>query len=178
MNVMDHLKHLSTQAIKNYCAETCVDAAVAMTHIEGDFNLGNVFRSTNFFGIREAYYIGGGKQYDRRSCVGVQNYTPITFCKTYDDFWNMVGERGYTPVAIENNVNYDCKNLFNYVWPEKPVIIFGEERIGVPPEILDKCRDVVSIPGFGSVRSLNVASAASLAIGMYRRHLESKLVGT
>lgn len=174
MNVMDHLKNLSVDAIKNYCAERCVDAAVAMTHIEGDFNLGNVFRSTNFFGIREAYYIGGGKQYDRRSCVGVQNYTPINFCKTYEDFWKMVELRGYTPVAIENNVNYNCKNLFNYTWPVKPIIIFGEERTGVPTEILNRCVDIVSIPAFGSVRSLNVASAASLAIGMFRRQLEVK----
>ncbi|NBX28726.1 MAG: hypothetical protein EBR55_10905 [Chitinophagia bacterium] len=174
MNVMDHLKALSTEAIKNYCEDNCVDAAVAMTHMEGDFNLSNVLRSTNFFGIREAFYIGGTKSYDRRGCVGVQNYTPITFCKTVEQFWEMVVNRGYTPIAIENNIDYKCQSIFDFTWPSKPIILVGEERTGIPNEILDRCDYIVTIPSFGSVRSLNAASAAAIAISFFRRQLEHK----
>ena len=171
---MDHLKELSVEAILNYCVDNCVDAAVAMTHLEGDFNLSNVLRSTNFFGIREAFYVGGSKGYDRRGCVGVQNYTPITFCRTIEEFWEMVKIKGYTAVAVENNVNYECKNIFDFTWPIKPIILIGEERIGIPVEILDRCNDIVTIPSFGSVRSLNAASAAAIAISLFRRQLEHK----
>jgi len=171
MNVMDHLKNMSVEAIKNYCAENCVDAAVAVTHSENDFNMSNVFRSVNFFGLREAYYINGSKRFDRRGCVGVQNYTPITYCKTEDDFWPIVVEKGYTPVAIENNVNYNCLNAFDYVWPVNPIIIIGEEQEGIPTSILDRCNDIISIPSYGSVRSLNAASAAAIAISLFRAQL-------
>jgi tRNA G18 (ribose-2'-O)-methylase SpoU len=174
---MDHLKSLSTEAIRNYCADNCVDAAVAMTHIEGDFNLSNVLRSTNFFGIREAFYIGGSKGYDRRGCVGVQNYTPINFCKTVDEFWNVIDNKDYVTVAIENNINYECKNIFDFTWPIKPIIIIGEEKEGIPFEILNRCDNIVTIPSFGSVRSLNAASAAAIAISFFRRQLEHKTDG-
>jgi len=174
MNVRDHLKNLSVDAIKNYCSENCIDASVAMMHTEGDFNLSNVFRTTNFFGIREAYYIDGKKNWDRRGAVGVQHYTPINYCRTIDDFWVKVKEKGYTPVAIENNINFNCQNIFTYTWPEKPVIILGEEMSGIPTEVLVDCKDVVTIPSFGSVRSLNVASAAAIAIALCRNQLGIK----
>ena len=171
MNVRDHLKDLSVDAIKNYCSENCVDAAVAMMHTEGDFNLSNVFRTTNFFGIREAYYIAGQKQWDRRGAVGVHHYTPVNYCKTVEDFWAIITEKGYTPVAIENNTNFDCQNIFTYTWPEKPVIILGEEQTGIPTGVLTNCKSVVTIPAFGSVRSLNVGSAAAIAIALYRNQI-------
>jgi len=171
MNVRDHLKDLSVDAIKNYCSENCIDAAVAMMHTEGDFNLSNVFRTTNFFGIREAYYIAGQKQWDRRGAVGVHHYTPVNYCKTVENFWEIITEKGYTPVAIENNIDFDCQNIFDYTWPKKPVIILGEERTGIPNEVLVKCKSVITIPSYGSVRSLNVGSAAAIAIALYRNQI-------
>jgi len=171
MNVRDHLKNLNEDAIRNYCVENCVNAAVAMMHTEGDFNLSNVFRSTNFFGLKESYYVGGRRHWDRRGSVGTHHYTPVKFCETVDSFWDVVTNNGYVPVAIENNTEFDCKNVFTYVWPKNPIIIFGEEMSGIPVEVLRKCKDVVTIPSYGSVRSLNVASAAAIAISLYRNQI-------
>lgn len=168
MNVRDELKSLEVEAIKNYCAANCVNAAIAMTHIHGDFNLSNVLRNANFFGFKEAFYIGGTKSWDKRGAVGVQHYTPMSFCKTLEDFWAAIEGR-YVPVALENNVNFNLKNLFDYDWPANPVIIVGEEQAGLSNEVLTKCQDVVTIPTFGgSVRSLNVGTAAGIAMGLYR----------
>ena len=171
MNVRDHLKNLEIDAIKNYCSENCIDAAIAMMHTEGDFNLSNVFRSTNFFGLREAYYVGGKKHWDRRGSVGTHHYTPISYCENEEIFWEIVEKKGYIPIAVENNIEFECKNIFNYVWPLNPIIIFGEEMTGIPTSVLKRCRDIVTIPSFGSVRSLNVGSAAAVAISMFRRQI-------
>lgn len=167
MNVRDELKALEVEAIKAYCAENCINAAVAMTHIHGDFNLSNVLRSANFFGFKEAFYIGGRKSWDRRGAVGVHHYTPLTHCDTADKFFELI--RGfYVPIALENNVKYDMKNMFTFDWPVNPVIIVGEEQAGLSDEVLSRCEAVVTIPAFGSVRSLNVGTAAGIAMGAFR----------
>jgi tRNA G18 (ribose-2'-O)-methylase SpoU len=168
MNVRDELKNLEVEAIKNYCAANCVNAAVAMTHIHGDFNLSNVLRNANFFGFKEAFYIEGSKSWDKRGAVGVNHYTPMSHCKTLDDFWRAI-EGKYVPIALENNVNYPMQNLFDFEWPDNPVIIVGEEQAGLSDSVLTKCQAVVTIPSFGgSVRSLNVGTAAGIAMGLYR----------
>jgi tRNA G18 (ribose-2'-O)-methylase SpoU len=170
MNVLDHLKSESVEAIKNYCAENCINAAVAMTHVHGDFNLSTVLRNANFFGFKEAFYIEGKKSYDKRAAVGTYNYTPMTYCQTQEDFWGKIQGK-YTPIALENNVNYRIENIFDYVWPENPIIVVGEEQAGLTNDILDKCAGIVSIPAFGSVRSINVGTAAGIAMSLIRRQL-------
>lgn len=169
MNVRDELKTLEVQAIKDYCAANYINAAVAMTHIHGDFNLSNVLRNANFFGFREAFYIGGSKQWDRRGAVGVHHYTPMAHCKTVEDFFNLIKDK-YVPVALENNVKYPTKNLFDFDWPKNPVIIVGEEQAGLSDEVLSQCGSIVTIPAFGSVRSLNVGTAASIAMAAFRAY--------
>ena len=169
MNVREHLKDLEVQAIKDYCAANCINAAVAMMHIEGDFNLSNVLRNANFFGFKEAFYIGGSKQWDKRGAVGTQHYTPLTYSKTLEDFWKAIDGK-YVPIALENNVKYDMKNLFDFDWPKNPVIIVGEEQAGLSDEVLSKCVGIVTIPAFGSVRSINVGTAAGIAMAAFRAY--------
>jgi len=103
MNVHDYLKSLSPEEIKeNYCDHSH-NAAFAMTHLSGDFNLGNVIRSANFFGFKEAIYVGGSKSYDRRSTVGTHHYIPISFIRTEEEFISTINGK-YSLVCIENNI--------------------------------------------------------------------------
>lgn len=169
-NVRDHLRDLEVEAIKNYCAENCVNAAVAMTHTSGDFNLSNVLRTANFFGFKEAYYIGGSKKWDKRGAVGTHHYTPLIYCPTIEDFWSEI-EGKYTPIALENNVKFPMFNLFEYKFPKNPVLICGEEQQGIEENILTKCQSIVTIPSYGSVRSMNVATAAGIAMGLIRQQM-------
>jgi len=50
------------------------------------------------------------------------------------------------------------------VWPENPCILVGEENSGLPESILEECHATVEIFGRGSVRSLNVSTAAAIAM--------------
>lgn len=171
-NVRDHLKELTVEAIKNYCAASTMPAAIAMTHIEGDFNLSNVLRSANFFGFRDMFYIGGGRQWDKRGAVGTHHYTPITYIPTIEEFFKIIDGR-YIPIALENNVQFPMQNLFDYRWPDSPVIIVGEEQLGLSNDVLTKCQTIVTIPSHGSVRSLNVSTAAGTAMGLVRSQYEN-----
>jgi len=172
MNVHDYLKSLTVEQIAEDYASKSHDAAFAMTHISGDFNLGNVIRSANFFGFKEAIYIGGSKQYDRRSTVGTHHYIPVNFIKTEEEFVSTV--RGiYSIVCIENNVpKYANKTVSIYENPFSnlqlpPIFVVGEEQLGLSEYMLDNSERIVTIPAKGTVRSLNVGSCASIVMAMY-----------
>lgn len=144
---------------------------VAMFQIEGDFNFSTVVRTANNFGADEVIYIGPRKKWDKRGAVGTYKYTE---CR-HTELWGhaILGAigRGYTPVALENGTPYGETLLTEFTWPEKPYIIVGEEKNGLPEELLrtlDSLRwthgNIVTIPEFGSVRSLNAGTAAGIAM--------------
>lgn len=171
-NVRDELKNNSVDENKEFYSKNSHSAAIAMQHLSGDFNLGNVIRSANFFGFKEAIYVGGSKQYDRRSTVGTHHYIPVNFIKTEEEFISTI--RGtYSMVCIENNVpKYANKtrSIYNNPFSDlqlPPVFVVGEEQLGLSEYMLDNSERIVTIPAKGTVRSLNVGSCASIVMAMY-----------
>ncbi len=174
MNVLDHLKTKTVPEIKEYYINNTIPAASAMMHVTGDFNLSTLIRNSNFFGYEKVFYVGGKKQYDRRGTVGTHNYIDITFIKTEEEFVKTIKDQGYTLISIENNVNYECSDLFQFmdnvnVKDIKPIFIFGEEQKGLSDYILDNSAHILTISGKGTVRSLNVGTASGIVLGYYSK---------
>lgn len=169
-NVLDKFKSWTDTEIKSEVQNKSIPGAVAMFHLNGDFNISTLLRNTNFFNLTECIYVGK-RSWDRRGAVGTQNYTKLSYCESVDKFWQYVEDNNYCPIGIENNVNYDIKNLYNFDFPYNPLFIFGEECEGLSSETLDKCRYIVSIPDYGSVRSVNVGTASGIIMSEYRRQL-------
>lgn len=180
MNVIDSLKNNTVEEVKSYYKNRSIDAAAAMLHICGDFNLGSLIRSANFYGFNETIYIGGSKSFDRRSTVGTHNYIPTTHIKTEIEFIQYA-IRNYSIVCVENNIpmySYKTKSLFDddvfYNLTKFPIFVFGEEQCGISNSMLNACERIITIPCFGTVRSLNVGSCASTIFAFYRKYYESK----
>lgn len=171
-NVKDEFKGMPNEEIRASLSKRKRGFGVAMGHIEGDFNFGCLVRNANAFGADMVHYIDGRRHWDRRSSVGTHHYTSVQHWEDWDAFLDDESGTGipvlYSLVAIENNVAYETVDLREFVWPEIPMMIFGEEGNGIPEEALTRIvkmgGSVVSIPDFGSVRSINVASAASVAM--------------
>jgi len=148
--------------------------SAAMAHITGDFNLGSLIRSANFFGLKEVYYIGGKKSFDRRSTVGTHHYTPTNHIKTEEEFLSIIDTQDL--VCIENNIpEFEQKitSIFNdnvFIDLINPVFLFGEEQKGISTFLLEKCKRIITIPAYGSVRSMNVGCCASTIFSFYRKH--------
>jgi len=178
MNVLDHLKQKTSDEVKVYCKNTCIDAGVAMMHVSGDFNLSTLVRNANFFGFKEAVYVGGSKQWDRRGTVGTHHYTDLNHIKTEVDFVNYVKDSGYTLIAVENNIpKYSDKtvSIFNqwvFSGVLKPMFVFGEEKSGLSDYILDNAETIVTIREYGSVRSLNVGTTSGIVMAFYRNYYD------
>jgi tRNA G18 (ribose-2'-O)-methylase SpoU len=156
----DRLVKWTTEMIKSDLQQKSFPFAVMMENFVGDFNLSSVLRSCNAMNGREMFYLGR-KQYDRRGTVGTHHYTDLINVKTREELLKL--KERYTFVALENSVA-QAEAIYDFVWPENPLIIIGEEGVGITPETLALCDKFVFIPQYGSVRSLNAAVAGSIAM--------------
>jgi len=179
MNVIDSLKNLAVKDIANYCQDKSIPASVAMVNIGGDFNLSTMVRNANFFGFRSVHYVGK-KKWDKRGSVGTHHYTPMFHYKTEEDFIKSHSLSGRTLIAIENNIP-EYKDItfdpfsFDFSNIDEPIFIFGEENSGLSEKILMSCSCVLTIPTYGSVRSLNVGTASGIIMSIYRNYYEKYL---
>ena len=79
-------------------------------------------------------------------------------------------EAGYTLVGAEQTANSVC--LTNYSFPAKTVLVLGNEKEGIPVDIIQVLDVCVEIPQQGLVRSLNVHVSGALLVWEYtRQHL-------
>ncbi len=70
----------------------------------------------------------------------------------------------YTIVAIDNNVPNTHK-LGEFDWnilEKPPLMVFGEEGVGLTNEMLKITDYSIEIPQYGSVRSLNVGTSSGI----------------
>eukprot|EP00658_Telonema_sp_P-2_P000846 TRINITY_DN10309_c0_g1_i1.p1 TRINITY_DN10309_c0_g1~~TRINITY_DN10309_c0_g1_i1.p1 ORF type:complete len:220 (+),score=50.05 TRINITY_DN10309_c0_g1_i1:226-885(+) len=69
---------------------------------------------------------------------------------------------GWRIVALEQTANSVCMTEFKF--PDRCIVVLGEEQRGVPVELLKLVDTCVEIPQLGVLRSLNVHVSASLLI--------------
>lgn len=177
MNVLDHLKTHTVLEIKNYCKDSAIDAGVAMMHVSGDFNLSTLIRNANFFGYKQACYVGK-KKWDRRGSVGTYHYTDLSHFTDEESFVDYVKNENYNLIAVENNIpeyehkTYDLYEEDLFYGIDKPMFIFGEEKDGLSSFMLDNSDLIITIQAYGSVRSLNVGTTSGIIMSNYRNYYD------
>lgn len=161
-NVSDKFKDKTQEEIKQTLKETSHSFAVCFEHVIGDFNMGTGIRNANAFNAKEVFYVGT-KKWDRRSAVGVHNYTEVQWISDIEDFKKLKDR--YVIVGIDNVPG--SVPISTYSFPENTLMVFGEEGAGLTPEMQSLCKDIVYIEMFGSVRSLNCGTASGIAMYQY-----------
>lgn len=163
-NLREPFKNKSTEEVKEIIKDTAFPAAVLMVNWEGDFNIGGVFRSGNCFNFSKMFYFGKKKR-DKRAEVGVFNYSHIEYLDSFNKILEL--KKDYRFVALENNINKSPVNIISYKWEPNSIIVLGSESYGLTDEFLEICDDFIEIPMFGTCRSFNAASAATIAMYDY-----------
>jgi tRNA G18 (ribose-2'-O)-methylase SpoU len=156
-NVADRFKDMPDEDIRAELKRTAHPFAVCFENWIGDFNLATGIRNANAFNMREVFYVGNRK-WDRRGAVGVHNYTPITFVETVDELKAL--KEQYRFVGIDNVPG--SVRLGTHQWEPDTLLIFGEESVGLTPEMQSLCEVIVEIPMYGSVRSFNCGTASGI----------------
>lgn len=74
---------------------------------------------------------------------------------------------GYTLVGVEQTAN--SVNLTRYQFPHKSLLLLGNEKEGIPVELIQMLDVCVEIPQVGVIRSLNVHVSGALLVWEYTR---------
>ncbi len=161
-NVRDEFKGLSTDAIKHRLSQRSNSLHIVCSNEIKDFNWGSVVRSANSFNVGSVTFVGR-KSYDRRGAVGAQNYMDIIHYEgTLEEYiWYLHHYVPVSLVAAEYDPDYKMIALPDFKWQTNTCLFFGEEGRSLPKSVLDLMDDVVYVPMYGSVRSLNLASCAT-----------------
>ena len=76
-------------------------------------------------------------------------------------------QAGYCAIAL--HLRADAVPVFEFSYPPKSLLVLGRELTGIPMEVASLCDAAIAIPQFGMVESLNVQTAAAIAIYEYVR---------
>jgi tRNA G18 (ribose-2'-O)-methylase SpoU len=161
-NVIDHYSYWDEESIRADLDTKRTQLVIVCENFAGDFNLATVMRCSNAF-VAGAFWIVGRRRYDKRGAVGTNHYEHIHYADSTLDVIKQHPD--YKIVCVDNIEN--AETVDKYSWPEKTLLIFGQEQIGVSQVALDHADACVYIKQYGSVRSLNVGVAAGITINAY-----------
>ncbi|GAA6213898.1 probable methyltransferase TARBP1 isoform X1 [Lates japonicus] len=150
---------------------------VVASLIDKPTNLGGLCRTCEIFGasalVLDSLRHVSDKHFQSLS-VSSELWLPLLEVKPVEltDFLQVKKSEGYCIVGVEQTAN--SQNLQDYQFPEKTLLLLGNEREGIPANLLQMLDVCVEIPQQGVIRSLNVHVSAALLIWEYtRQHLAS-----
>jgi tRNA G18 (ribose-2'-O)-methylase SpoU len=123
-----------------------------------EHNIGTLFRSALVFGADFIFVIG--KRYKVQSSDTYKTTTHLPFYEylTFEDFYKNM-PKGAQLVGIE--ITDNAREIKNYCHPKQAIYLLGAEDSGIPNTILDRCVDIVKLPG---KQCLNVSTAGSIVL--------------
>ncbi|XP_045927409.1 probable methyltransferase TARBP1 isoform X2 [Micropterus dolomieu] len=148
---------------------------VVASLIDKPTNLGGLCRTCEIFGasalVLDSLRHVNDKHFQSLS-VSSELWLPLIEVKPMEltDFLQAKKSEGYCIVGVEQTAN--SQSLQDYQFPEKTLLLLGNEREGIPANLLQMFDVCVEIPQQGVIRSLNVHVSAALLIWEYtRQHL-------
>ena len=144
--------------------EKPIQFAVLVHNLRSAFNVGSIIRSTDCFGLEGVHLSGYSCSPDhvtvKSAARGCQEWIPIKRWESPFDCIKWHKENGYEIIALETGENIPSIN--NVTWPEKGLIVLGNEELGIAPEIMAEATMKVTIPMAGRKASMNVAGAFAI----------------
>ena len=139
--------------------------AVAAFNFSYGVNLGALIRSAEAAGA-EAVWIVGRDFYYRPSTKGADWWLPVEVLATPRECIARAEAEGYEIAALQQGGQ--AQPVWSAEWPQRPLIVAGNEGDGLPQAFLDAAALQVELPVYGEIDSLNVAVAASVAMYAWR----------
>ncbi|XP_066473038.1 probable methyltransferase TARBP1 isoform X2 [Tiliqua scincoides] len=145
---------------------------VVASLIDKPTNLGGLCRTCEIFGVSalivgSLHYIND-KQFQYLS-VSAEQWLSLVEVKPFQlvEYLEQKKMEGYTIVGVEQTAK-SC-DLTEYCFPEKCLLLLGNEHEGIPANLIQQLDICVEIPQQGVIRSLNVHVSGALLIWEYTR---------
>lgn len=161
-NTIDKYRNWETEAVQNDLQPKRHKFSVLVSNIGRDYNIATCVRNANIF-LANSFYYYGRKKFDKRGTVGTHHYEKIIWLPDEKSLDNIPDD--YTWVVVDNLPG--AVPVDDFDWPEKTLMTFGQECEGTPPEFIKRAKHMVYIKQYGSCRSLNVGTAAGIAMHSY-----------
>lgn len=146
-------------------------AAVLLDGVQTPYNVGAIVRTAAAYRIEHLWLAGPTERIShpkvRKTALGTDRYVTWTHHDEPLDAVAEIGKQGYQLVAIE--LTDDAIPLHEVDLSTPSCLVLGHEDRGVSKEVLAVADKVAFIPQLGRVGSLNVASAAAIALYELRR---------
>lgn len=167
-NVIDIYKTWNAEEVRADLQNRRTALVNIVCQSRSDLNTACVIRSSNAFLAKETYVVGR-KKIDSRAAVGCGHYEKTFHADTLKEVVDKLHGLGYIVFAVDNIMEYGPENLWDAEIPEKSAFVYGNESHGLSQEDIELTDKMVYIQQDGSVRSLNVACAASCVMAEYSR---------
>lgn len=146
--------------------------SVLLDGIGGPFNLGAIIRTAAAYRVDHLWIAGSqiDPSHDKvgKTALGTDRYLSWTAVDDAAEAIDAVRQKGARVVGVELA---DGSTPIHQADLSGPIcLVVGHEDRGLSKTTIEACDDVVYFPQLGKVGSLNMATAASMAIWEVRRH--------
>lgn len=155
------LDEFSKDEIVNSLNEVRHSIDVAIFDSSNYFNLGSIIRTAHNFLVKNIYVVDNDNGYYPKATMSARRWENITKITSKELIEN---NKGRNFVAIERSPELKTTCLYNFTWPENPIVLFGGEKFGLSQNVLEKCNEIVSIPVYGLLHSFNVSNCAAMVL--------------
>jgi tRNA(Leu) C34 or U34 (ribose-2'-O)-methylase TrmL len=136
---------------------------VLVHNLRSAFNVGSIFRTADCFGFSEVNLSGYTPDIMhpalKSAARGCETWVKSRRWESPIDCINFYKEQNYQIIALETG----GESINSFKWPQKFLLVLGNEELGIAKELLDLCDGKVSIQMRGRKASLNVSCAFAVA---------------
>lgn len=165
-NVADRYRYWRIEEVKADLDRRRHPFHVAIENWRHDFNIGAVVRNANAFAAR-AVHIVGRRRWNRRGAMMTEVYQHVLHHPCLEDLAVWADERGLPLLGIDNLPG--SQPIFEAEIPRACVLLFGQEGPGLSRAARERVAGVLSIPQYGSTRSINAGAASAVAMAEWCR---------
>ncbi|WP_427869836.1 TrmH family RNA methyltransferase [Leucobacter luti] len=160
-NVIDRYRYWRMEAIVADLDEHRHAFHVAIENWQHDMNIGSIVRSANAFAA-DTVHIVGRRRWNKRGAMVTDRYQHVEHRTDVAALAEWARDQGIPIIAIDNVPG--CVPMETFAWPERCVMLFGQEGPGLTAEAIAASEAVVEITQYGSTRSINASAAAAVAM--------------
>ena len=146
------------------------ELVVACPPLRSNVNLSRIVRAAGCCGVRRIICCGNA-----RVVVKIARDAASALCLEFHRTLPPVLERlraeGFRLVGLEQATGSRC--LYDFLFERKTVLVVGNERLGIEPDVMRLLHHTVEIPVYGMPYAHNVATAAAMALYEYCRQYPS-----
>ncbi len=160
-NVVDRYRYWRVEAIVADLDARRHPFHVAIENWQHDRNIGAVVRNANAFLAAEVHIVGR-RRWNRRGAMVTERYQHVRHHPEMAAFADWARDAALELVGIDNLPG--SQPLSDAALPRACVLLLGQEGPGLSEEARHAVSRVLSIPQFGSTRSINAGVASGIAM--------------